>query len=293
MKLGIVVPQGLNGEFAGWPPERAWARILAIVRAAEDLGVESIWVFDHVGTFGTVRDEPTFEAFGVLGGIIATTTRVRVGPLVARAGLRNAALLAKQVSTLDVISGGRFELGLGAAAPAGETVAYGYPLEPFAERVKQLRETLAVVRPLLTEGRATVAGSRARAENAIDNPRGLQQPRIPLIVGGNSLPTIRVAADFADELNLDGPSPAATTELLPVIASACRDVGRDPASLAVSVHLFPDDIAHGGAARARRFAEYADTPITRIMALVPGMASSDEPLASFVADARAAGVELS
>jgi len=86
MRVGIVVPQGLEGEYAGWEPALAWQTIASVGRQAEELGFDSLWAYDHVGTFGEVRDLPSFEAFAVLGALVAATSRVRVGPLVARAG---------------------------------------------------------------------------------------------------------------------------------------------------------------------------------------------------------------
>ncbi len=292
MKIWIVLPQGLLGEFAGWAPERAWASMLALAHQAEDLGVESVWVYDHLGTFGTIRDEPMLDGFAVLGALSVATSRVRFGPLVARASLRNPALLAKHAATLDVISGGRFELGLGSAAPRDETVTFGYDVLPYRDRVALLRETLAILRPALIDGRATFEGERVRARDAIVNPRGLRQPHIPLLVGGNAAPTVRVAAQLADELNLDGSTPDETVAALASIADICRDVGRDPASLAVSVHLFARAVATAGAARSRLMAAYAALGIPRIMALVPESESGPEALRSFIADARAADVEL-
>ena len=292
MKLGIFVPQGFTGEFADLDPARAWARTLAVARQIEALGFESVWVYDHVGTFGTPRDEPTLEAFAVLGALATATRRVRLGPLVARTGLRNPALLAKHVATLDVISGGRLELGLGAAAPREETLTYGFELLPIEERLAVLRETLEIVRAMFDGGRATYRGDRLRAEDAQNNPRGLQSPRIPILVGGNSMATWRLAAQYADELNLDGPSPSAAAGALVAIRGVCEEVGRNPATLAVSIHVLPADIAPSGDARVRLLAGYRALGIRRVMAFVPGSATRDDALEDLARDALAAGVEL-
>ncbi len=292
MKLGILLPQGLTGEFTGWEPAAAWARTLAVARQAEDLGFESAWVYDHVGTFGSLRDEPTLEAFAVLGALATATRRLRLGPLVARAGLRNAALLAKHVSTLDVISGGRFELGLGAGATRDEALAYGYDFQPFAERAALLGETLHVVRALFADGRGTYNGAWLRITGAIDNPRGLQAPRIPIVVGGNSAVAWRLAAEFADELNLDGPAPAAMEAALPVIRAICEESGRDPATLAVSVHILPRDIDASGESRVRLLAAYRELGVRRVMALVPASVTRDDALEALARDATAAGAAL-
>jgi len=245
-----------------------------------------------VGTFSSPRDEPTFEAFALLGAVGAATGRIRLGPLVARAGLRNPALLAKHVATLDTATGGRVELGLGAGATRDEALAFGYPFPTLEKRFEQLRDTLAIVRPLLAAGRVAYRGSWARAEGAIVNPRGSQEPAIPIIVGGNSAAAIRLAVEFADELNLDGPSPAAASAAIAAARRTCAELDRDPATLAVSVHILPPDIEAAGARRARLLAAYANSGVSRVMALVPGSSENDGVLDSFAADARAAGAVL-
>jgi alkanesulfonate monooxygenase SsuD/methylene tetrahydromethanopterin reductase-like flavin-dependent oxidoreductase (luciferase family) len=292
MKVGLVMPQGFQGEYAGWPPERAWARTLEVARAAEHHGADTAWVFDHLGTFGTLRDEPTLEAFAVLGGIAAATTRIRLGPLVARVGLRNPALLAKIAGTLDVASDGRLELGLGAGSSEREANAFGYRFDPFKERIGLLRESLQILRPLLADGRATFSGSQVRTDDAILNPRGAQQPRIPLIVGGNSSSAWRAAAEFADELNLDGLTPDEAKTALGEIAATCAEVRRAPETLPVSVHLFPKAVATTGSERVDLIAAYAELGVTRIMALLRGAADSDEVIDAFFEDARAAGADV-
>lgn len=292
MKLGIVLPQGLTGEYAGWDPADAWNRTLAVARQAEDLGFQSVWVFDHLGTFGALRDEPTLEAFAVLGALAMATRRVRLGPLVARAGLRSPALLAKHAATLDVISGGRFELGLGAGSTREEALSFGYEFQPVGERLALLRETLEIVGAMFGGGRATYAGERVRVADAINNPRGLQSPRIPIVVGGNGRTTWRLAAQFADELNLDGLSPDATAEALAVIRATCAEVGRDPSSLAVSVHILPANIAEAGSARIRALAAYRALGVSRVIAFVPGSVGGDAALDVLAHDAKAAEIEL-
>jgi alkanesulfonate monooxygenase SsuD/methylene tetrahydromethanopterin reductase-like flavin-dependent oxidoreductase (luciferase family) len=292
LKLGIVLPQGMLHEFAGWSGSRAAARAIAVARRAEDAGIESVWVYDHLGTFGTLRDEPTLEAFALLGGVAGATSRVGLGPLVARVGLRNAGLLVKHVATLDAVAGGRVELGLGAANPEGEARSFGFDRPEFADRAGALRETAELARRLFAEGRASAAGAHVQADDAILNPRGAEGHRVPIVIGGNSRPVWRIAVESADEVNLDGRSPDGTRTAIADLATLCRDAGRDPATLTVSVHLYPRDVKEGGASRARLFADYAATGISRVMTLVPGVEDSDDKLDALVADARAAGVQL-
>lgn len=289
MKVGVVIPQGLEGEFAGWEPAAAWRRTEAVARAADNLGFDAAWVYDHLGTFGTVRDEPTFEAFATLGALVGVTERIRLGPLVARAGFRNPALLAKHVASLDVASGGRFELGMGAGGTLGEALAFGYRVPDLAGRMRLLEDDLAILRPLFHHGRATYAGDHASVDDAINNPRGLQLPAIPILIGGNSRMAWRLAARFADEVNLDGTPPARMAEAQATLAALCEEAGRDPATLAVSVHVLPDAVAGAGAVRVDLLAAYRETGVSRLMALVRASVASDEALASFAEDARAVG----
>src|SRR3954471_19371031 len=114
MKVGIIVPQGWTGEYAGFEPEAAWHRTVEVAQEAEELGFESIWLFDHFHTTPEPTDELTFEAFTSLSALAALTRRVRLGHIVTCAAYRNPALEAKMISTLDTISGGRMELGIGA-----------------------------------------------------------------------------------------------------------------------------------------------------------------------------------
>ena len=225
MKVGVEIPLGLDGEYAGWEPAAAWDRVVGIARAADRLGFDTAWVFDHLGTFGTVRDELSFEAFATLGALIGVTRRIRLGTLVARAGLRNPALLAKHVATLDVASGGRMELGIGAGGTIGEALAFGYAVPDLACRMGILRDDLEVLRRMLRDGRATYTGAHAAVAGALNNPRGLQSPAIPLLVGGNSRMAMRMAATYAEELNLDGPDPARTAQVLPEVRRACEEIG--------------------------------------------------------------------
>lgn len=291
MRAGIVIPQGLEGQFAGWDPLRAWERALAVAVRAETLGFDSIWVYDHLGTFGAPRDVPTFEAFVVLGALAQATRRVNLGPLVARAGLRNPALLAKMLSSLDVISGGRAELGLGAGSTGEDALAYGYDL-PARQRMQRLRETLEIVTRLLSDGRGTYAGQASRIDDAINNPRGLHAPRVPIIVGGNGPTTLRLAARFADEINLDGLSPSAVVAALPNVRALRLQEGRPPTSLAVSLLVSSADLAPVGEARVDLLAGYCEAGLDRIMLPLLAAASDDDALDLLARDARSAGVEM-
>jgi F420-dependent oxidoreductase-like protein len=293
MKIGVLVPQGWTGEYDGWEPRRAWERSVAVARQADDLGFESIWLFDHFHTVPRPKDEITFESFTSLSALAMATTRVRVGHLVICTGYRNPALTAKMISTMDVISNGRMELGIGAGWKRDEWVAYGYGFPDTKERLAILREHLEVISAMLGPGHATFEGERAHVRDAINVPKPLQRPRVPIMVGGNG-PNVtwRLAARYADELNLDGMSPDEVVGALPVIRARCEEIGRDPASLAVSCHIWWGNAGKGGQERTDLLGGYRDSGIARVQALVQGSADSDEALEALATDCHAAGVTL-
>ena len=293
MKVGIIVPQGWTGEYDGWDPARAWARTVAVAHGAEALGFDSVWMFDHVQTEPVPTDEITFEAFVGLSALAAETARVRLGHLVLCAGYRNPALVAKMISTLDVISGGRAELGLGAGWKEDEYVAYGFGFPPLRTRMEMLEDALEIATRMLGGGRATYEGPAARVRDAINVPRGLQQPRIPILVGGNGPNrTWRLAARFADELNLDWLTPEEVGAARPVIASRCEELGRDPATLRLSVNVGREETVREGDVRVDLLRRYADAGVDRVMTLLTASADDDAALERFAEDCVAAGCEI-
>ncbi len=296
MKIGAVVPQGWVGEYNGWDPLEAWRRTTEVARQAERLGFESIWLFDHFHTIPRPTDEITFEAFTSLSALAALTERVRVGHIVVCTAFRNPALTAKMISTMDSISGGRMELGIGAGWKRDEWLAYGYGYPETAERLARLGDDLEVITRRLDGDKrqhATYEGRYAKVHDAVNVPKPVQQPRVPIMVGGNG-PNVtwRLAARHADELNLDGLSPAEVVEALPVVRARCEEIGRDPATLPISVHLWGEDIVEAGPARIDRLAAYREAGVSRVMGLLRRSAETDEALESLVEDARAAGVEF-
>ncbi len=298
MKLGVIIPQGWTGEYDGWEPERAWQRTCEVTRHAERLGVESIWLFDHFTTTPRPTDELTFESFTSLSALAAMTERVRLGQIVICNGFRNPALTAKMASTLDTISGGRFELGIGAGWKRDEWNAYGYGFPETRERLAMLHDALEVITRMLEPERsahATWDGEHHQVANAINLPKPIQPTGMPVMVGGNGPKvTWRLAARYADELNLDGMSPTEVREALPTIRARCEEIERDPASLSVSVHVWwgETDWATPGPGRQQLLADYAELGVSRVMGLLQASADGDDALESLIEDARAAGVEL-
>ena len=296
MKLGAIVPQGWNGEFNGWDPLEAWRRSVAVAQQADRLRFESIWLFDHFHTVPRPTDEITFESFTSLSALAALTERARLGHVVICTAFRNPALTAKMISTMDTLSGGRMELGIGAGWKRDEWLAYGYGFPETKERLARLSDDLEVITRMLAGDRhehATWKGEYSSVKDAINVPKPIQQPRVPIMVGGNG-PNVtwRLAARHADELNLDGMSPDDVRKALPVIRSRCEEIDRDPATLAISVHIWRSNLEPSGAQRVDLLAGYRELGVDRVMGLLMASATSDEALDSLVADGRAAGIEF-
>jgi F420-dependent oxidoreductase-like protein len=296
MKIGVIVPQGWVGEYDGWDPLEAWSRTVAVAQQADRLGFESIWLFDHFHTIPRPTDEITFESFTSLSALAALTSRVRLGHIVICTAFRNPALTAKMISTMDTISGGRMELGIGAGWKRDEWLAYGYGFPETRERLARLGDDLEVIVRMLSGDRhahATFDGQYSHVRDARNVPKPIQKPRVPIMVGGNG-PNVtwRLAARHADELNVDGMSPDEITAALPVIRSRCEEIGRDPATLPVSVHIWRELLAPAGAARVDQLAAYREVGASRVMTILDESTTSDGALEALAADARAAGLEL-
>ncbi len=298
MKIGVVVPQGWFMEYRGFDTRAAWRQTVAMAQAAERLGFESIWMYDHFHTVPRPTDELVFEPFTSLSALAALTRRVRLGHIVICTGFRNPALTAKMISMLDTISDGRAELGIGAGWKREEWEAYGYAFPSIAVRLATLGDHLEIITRML-EGddndRATYHGEHASVAGAINRPKPIQKPRVPVMVGGNG-PNVtwRLAARLADEVNLDGMSPAEVADALPVIRSRCEEIGRDPDSLKVSVHTWRDSpgVSTPGQERVDLYGAYARLGIHRVQSFVNGLADGPEAVESFAADVRTAGATL-
>jgi F420-dependent oxidoreductase-like protein len=292
LKLGVIVPQGWTGEYEGWDAERAWQRTVQVAELADELQLDSIWVFDHFHTTPDPIDAPVFEAYTTLAALAPQTRNVQLGEIVTCASYRNPALVAKMITTLDVISGGRAILGLGSGWKEEEWLAYGYGFPDKKARLGQLKDALEIASAMFRPGRATYEGTYSSVDNAINEPKPIQKNGVPIVVGGNGRDvTWRLAARYADELNLDAMAPDDLRDALPVIRQRCEEIGRDPDSLAVSVHLWrKDDERNKREPLDELIAAYTDLSVSRVMALLPEVETSDEPLHEYAAlGQRAAG----
>jgi alkanesulfonate monooxygenase SsuD/methylene tetrahydromethanopterin reductase-like flavin-dependent oxidoreductase (luciferase family) len=291
MKVGVMLPHGVWDEFAGREPRDAWDGVRRVAIGAEELGFESVWLSDH---FLTIEDRPdafVLEALGCLFALAPITRRVRLGTLVLGAAYRNAALTAKMLCTLDAISDGRAELGIGSGWKEDEFRAYGYGFPTTGERLAILADQLEVITRMLGPGNATWHGIHASVVDAANAPKSVQQPRLPVMVGGNGRRvTWRLAAQYADELNLDGLLPDAVAEALPVVAERCAEAGRDPRSLRVSVYAGPR-LLSPGKDRSDALRRYAELGLSRVIYDVDQSAiESNAALEQLASDVRAAGL---
>lgn len=292
MKIGLLAPQGWKGEYDGWQPAEAWARTVALAEQADVLGFESLWVFDHFHTVPEPTDEMTLESFSVLAALAMATERVRLGHMVICTAFRNPALTAKLASTIDVISGGRFEVGIGAGWKEEEWLAYGYGFPPIGERISTFEEHLEVITRMLAPGRASYEGQRVHVRDAINEPRGIQD-HIPIIVGGNGkVRTAGLAVRFADELNVVFTSPAETAERMADVRAKCEAAGRDPASLRFSVYARDEDLIDGGQARVDLIAAFAEIGLDRLVCFPTKVEPTPETQERFAEDCIAAGADL-
>ena len=229
----------------------------------------------------------------MLAALAMVTKRMRLGHMVVCTGFRNPALTAKLASTIDVICGGRFELGIGAGWKEDEWIAYGYGFPTLGERMAALGDHLEVIRRMLEPGRATFDGTYARVRGAINEPKGLQRPRIPIIVGGNGRNvTFRYAARFAEEINLVFIGPEEVAELLPIVRQRCEEEDRDPATLRVSLYTRDQDVRDPGAARIDLLGQFAALGLDRLVCFPTRWNPTAEAQQQFADDCLAAGLPL-
>ena len=233
-----------------------------IARAAEDTGLDTLWVADHLVQANptSTPDSEMLEAYTTLGYLAATTERIRLGAMVTAATFRPATLLVKAVTTLDVLSGGRAWLGIGAGYHEDEAAAMDLPLPPVAERFERLQETLRLARQMWAGDASPFHGRHVRPQRPVSNPPPLTRPHPPILVGGmGERKTLRLVAEHADACNLfDIPDGGATIRhKLEVLAAHCETVGRpyDEIEKTVSTRLEPGESPEAFAARCESLAD--------------------------------------
>jgi len=243
LKVGVQLPE------VEWAPR--WADLREMARAAEDIGLDSIWVGDHL--LYRYEDQPArgpWEAWTQLAAIAAVTERVELGPLVAATSFHNPGMLAKKAATLDEISGGRLILGLGAGWNEAEYVAYGFP---FDHRVSRFEEAFTIIRTLLHDGRGDFHGTYYSLTDAELLPRGPRPDGPPLMVGSIGERMLAITLPWVQSWNAwftwFGNSPEGYRPIRDQVDAACRAVGRDPATLERTAAVFV--ALPGGSGRAQ------------------------------------------
>ena len=228
-RFGMQIPWIRRGTV---PPAAIFEHLAGACTLAERSGFDSLWAMDHVLIGDPADPDPIPEAYTLLGAIAARTERVRLGTLVAGVTFRNPALLAKTVTTLDMISGGRAMLGIGAANNPDEHRRYGLEFPALGERLDRLEDALAIAREMFTSDDPRHHGRRHSIDGAFNRPAPLNGT-IPIVVGGNGeRRTLRLAAQYGDACNLTVGDPREIRVKLAALAGHCESIGRDPASIA-------------------------------------------------------------
>ncbi len=228
LKYGIGLPQGWMMDLVGISdPMEAYETMTAVAQTADECGYESVWLVDHFHTVPQPSQEVTFEAWTSTAALARNTKRVRIGQMVTCNSYRNPALLAKMASTVDVLSHGRLNFGIGAGWYEHEYRAYGYEYPAAPERLRQLREAVQVILAMWTQEEAHFEGKYYQVRGAINQPKGVQKPHIPLLIGGSGEQvTLKLVAQYGDACNVHG-DPATLEHKFAVIKRHCEAVGRN------------------------------------------------------------------
>jgi len=212
-------------------PVEAFEAMTRVAQEAENLGFNSVWLYDHFHTIPVPSQEVTFECWMSTAALARDTKRVRIGQLVTCNGYRNPALLAKMASTVDVMSHGRLDFGVGAGWFEHEYRAYGYDYPDAPERLRYLREAIQVILAMWTQEEAVFEGKYYQVCGAINQPKGIKKPHIHLLIGGGGEKvTLKLVAQYADACNIGGDIPTIRHKL-DVVKQHCENVGRDYTSI--------------------------------------------------------------
>ncbi len=227
MRFGAFVPQGWRLDLAGIPVQDHWAAMTSVAQTIERSGFESLWVFDHFHTVPVPTQEPTYEAWTLMAALAAATDTVRLGQMCTCNSYREPSYLAKVAASIDVISNGRLEMGIGAGWYEDEYDGYGFPFPQPSVRIGMLEEGVEIMRRMWTEDVVDFAGKYYTLKGAISRPNPVQQPHIPFwIAGGGEKLTLRVAARYAQYTNFGG-GPEEFARKSAILAAHCADVGTD------------------------------------------------------------------
>jgi len=242
VRFGTFAPQGWILDLIEIEdPVDKYEAMSRVAQKAERLGFDSVWLFDHFHTYHEAVLETVFECWTSTAALARDTTTIRLGQMVTCNSYRNPALLAKMASTVDVLSHGRLDFGIGAGWYGEEYEAYGYEFPPTpGDRLRRLDEALQIIRSMWTEPYAKFDGQYYKVDGAINEPKGAQKPHPPIWIGGDGEKvTLKLAAKYCDAINLDGKvtDTAYHRHKLDVLKAHCDSVGRDPAEIIKSANV--------------------------------------------------------
>ena len=237
MRFGTFVPQGWKMDQVGRPVADQWPHIERMAHLIEETGYDSLWVYDHFHTHPVPSQESVFEAWSLMAALAVATERVRLGQMCSCVPYRPASLLGKIALSVDAISGGRLDVGIGAGWSVGEFKGYGYDFPSAGVRLDMLEEAAQVLIAMWTQELATFSGEHYRLDGAIAHPESTQKPYPPLwIAGGGEKRTLEIVAKYGDHANF-GDSVESFVHKSQVLADHCQAVGRDFDEIGRSVHL--------------------------------------------------------
>jgi F420-dependent oxidoreductase-like protein len=236
---GSATMGSMRFAFKTAPQNTTWPDMLAVWKEADDIGIfESGWTFDHFYPIFSDSAGPCLEGWMTLAALAQATRRLRLGTLVTGIHYRHPAVLANMAATLDIVSGGRLELGIGAGWNQEESGAYGIQLGGPAERSDRLEEACQVIVSLLTQETTDFAGKYYQLTSARCEPKPVQQPHPPIVIGGSGeRRTLRTAARFAQHWNFVGGPPEEFARKRDVLYAHCHDIRRDPKEIMLSSHI--------------------------------------------------------
>ncbi len=289
MRLGLQVSN------FSWPdaPASIGPTFARIARNADGAGMSSLWVMDHffqIGVIGPPEDE-MLEGYSALAFAAGVTENIELGTLVTGVTYRHPGVLVKTVTTLDVLSGGRAWLGIGAAWNDEEHAGLGVPFPPVAERFERLEETLQIAHQMWAGDETPYAGAHYRLDRPLNRPQALRPPHPPILIGGGGeRKTLRLVAQYADACNIFDMGPDAVRGKYDVIERHCADVGRDYADIHKTVLSRMSLSRRPGRDRTGAPLLSADQAVDRIAAL--GAVGTDQVILGMANDTDDAAFEV-
>lgn len=293
LEFGLFVPQGWKFDLVGIDPKDHWETMLGVARKADQGPFDSIWVYDHLHTSPNPTQEATHEAWSLMAAFAASTERVRLGQMCTCIAYRNPAYLAKVAATVDMISGGRTIMGIGAGWYEHEWRAYGYGFPGVGDRLGALHDGVRIMAALWRDGEATFEGKYYSVDGAICQPKPLQVGGIPMwIAGGGEKRTLKYVAKYGNGCNIGGDLETFQHKL-GVLKGHCENEGRDLAEITVSAS-FPVMLADSEEEAERKLQEVedkakaagAESAVFNI-----AYAGTSEGLVSFLSERVEAGLE--